>query len=985
MKAHLNNSSLTLPIFEAYLLGSPEFRLNGEVLPLIVTRKTLSLLAYLLLHSHLTHSREKLAALFWGDVSDQQARHSLRTALASLRKELGVELFITDRETVQINTDISILIDALQLEKVANATSKGELRNLQDAIALYRGDLLTDFYDDWILRERDHFRNLYLDLLLQMTHLMRSRSEYARAIYYAERALESDPANERAHQHLIFCHLANGDRSAAVRQYEDCSRVLQEELAVEPSPETTALYQWLRQAPVKAIEARITNLPIPLTSFIGRTREMARVKDMLAQARLVTLTGSGGCGKTRLAIQVASDLVDSFRDGVWWVDFAPLVDEALVSQTIAKVVGVHEASNTPMNETLVNYLRPRNLLLVLDNCEHLVGGIAGLVMVLLSACEDLNILTTSRESLDIPGETILRVPSLSFPMSRHLMPGEKLEDYESGRLLLERAVVVKPDFDLSGENAAAVAQICRRLDGIPLAIELAAARLKVLPIGQIAARLDDRFSLLTAGGRTTLPRHQTLRAVVDWSYNLLSEKEQAFLCRLSVFAGGWALEAAQAVCAEVVPPNGVIDLMASLVDKSLVEVAEGPGSAARYRMLETMRQYGLERLREAGQVEATRGRHALFFAELAEKAEQRLRDPEMHAWIERLEADHDNFRAALEWSLAQESPQLSLRFAGALGIFWRKRGYLSEGRTWLESMLARSRDAPPSLRAKAMAPASWLERDLGNYERAAILQEESLRILRATGDQLRLVDILIQGGLLAVYQNDPQRAFASFTECLAISEELDYRWGCAMALVNLGHAALFNLQWDAQARSRCEEALKLFKELDDETEQAHALIILGAGAHYENDDPRGRRQLEQAVTICRQAGDKRQLAWATTVLSQMIGWLDKIYEALPVAKEGLRLAVELGEKTVAAFAIIFLALLLKGQGEVERSLRLISCGIAYGNSFGYRLSPYMWDAIYPELDAMRSILDEQAFTKVWSEGEVMSFETALQDALGVSE
>lgn len=981
----MNTSSLTTPILEAYLLGPPEFRRDGEILPLLVTRKTLSLLAFLLLHPRHTHSREKLATLFWGDVSDQQARHSLRSALANLRKELGGKLFLTDRETIQINPDVSIWVDALQFEKDAQAASKGEeIKDLQDTIALYRGDLLADFYDDWILRERDHYRSLYLELLLQMTHRLRSLSEYASAIDYAERILESDPANERAHQHLIFCRLANGDRGAALRQYEECRRVLQEELAVEPSPETTALYQWLRQAPVKAIEARITNLPIPLTSFIGRAREMARVKDMLARSRLVTLTGSGGCGKTRLAIQVASDLVDSFNDGVWWVDFAPLMDEALVPQTVAKVVGVREAQNIPISETLVNYLRRRKMLLVLDNCEHLVGGISRLVITLLSTCAELKILATSRETFDVPGETILRVPALTFPMSRHLSPGEKLEDYESARLLLERAVAVKPDFDFSEVNASAVAQICRRLDGIPLAIELAAARLKVLSIEQIAMRLDDRFSLLSTGGRVTLPRHQTLRAVMDWSYNLLSEQEQAFLCRLSVFVGGWTLEAAHAICADIVPPAGAIDVIASLLDKSLVETEE-TGGEARYRMLETMRQYGLERLREAGQLEATRHSHALFFAELAEKAERQLRGAETHAWIERLETEHDNFRAALEWSLAQESPELSLRFAGALGIFWRKRGYLSEGRTWLESMLARSKDAPPSLCARAMAPASWLERDLGNYERAAELQEESLRILRAAGDQFRLADILIQGGLLAVYQNEPQRAFTCFSECLALSEKLDYRWGRAMALVNLAHAALFNLQWDALARSRCELALELFNELDDETEQAHALIILGAGAHYEHDDARGRKQLEQAVAICRQAGDKRQLAWATTVLSQMIGRSCKIDEALSVAREGLRLAVELGEKTVVVFAIIFLALFLKRLGQVERSLRILSCGIAYGNSFGYRLSPYMWDAIHPELDAMRSILGEGAFTKGWAEGEVISFERALQDALEVCE
>lgn len=965
---------------EAHLFGSPEFQLNGKILVLPLTRKTVSLLAYLLLHLHSTHSREKLAALFWGDFSDQQARHSLRTSLARLRKEITAELFISDRETVQINPDIFIWVDALQLEEETISASKGETKDLQDAIALYRGDLLADFYDDWILRERDHYRNLYLDLLLRITQLMRSLSKYARAIEYAERALQYDPANERAHQHLIFCYLANGDRGAALRQYEDCQRILQEELAVEPSPETTALYQWLRQAPVKSFEARITNLPIPLTSFIGRTREMARVKDRLAQARLVTLTGSGGCGKTRLVIQVASDLVDSFNDGVWWVDFAPLMDEALIPQTVAKVIGVHEAQNKPIIESILNDLRPRNILLVLDNCEHLVGGVSRLVITLLSTCAKLKILATSRETLGIPGETILRVPSLSFPISRQLLPGEKLEDYESVRLLLERAAAVKADFDVSGVNSTAVVQICRQLDGIPLAIELAAARLKVLTFGQIAAHLDDRFSLLTAGGRTTMPHHQTLRAVIDWSYNLLSQKEQAFLCRLAVFVGGWNLEAAQAICEEVVPTHEVMDLMASLVDKSLVEAAEKTGGDVRYRMLETMREYGQERLHEAGQVGGARHCHALFFAELAEKAEQQLRDSEMRSWFERLEIEHDNFRNALEWSLAHESPELSLRFAGALGNFWH-RGYLNEGLIYLDRLLEHGRDAPAQLRVKAMAPASWLARDLGNYEKATILYEESLKLLRAAGDKFGMADALIQGGLLAVYKDNPQRASACFNESLTLSEEVGYRWGRARALVNLAHAALFNLQWDEQARAHAEESLKLFRELDDATEQAHALIILGPGAHYEGDNQRGLELIEQAITICRKAGDKRQLAWATSALSVMIRWQGKGDEALLVAKEGLRLAVDLGEKTITVFVSILLAGLAKDRGKIEQALHLLGCVIAWGESFGNRLTPFQWDMIRRDVDDMRSAVGKEAFNKAWAEGEIMSFEQSVQDAL----
>jgi predicted ATPase/DNA-binding SARP family transcriptional activator len=963
-----------------YLLGPPMVRRGRVVLPPLPTQKTTLLLAYLVLHQHCPHPREALAALYWGDVSDEQARHSLRTALATLRRYLGSDVLRADRESVWVNPDLSIWVDAGEFEEQARSAAGHEIAPLRSAIDLYRGDLLPGFYDDWILRERDRYQALYLDLVLQMIQLHRSRSDYAAAIEYAERALACEPANERAHQHLIFCRLALGDRSAALRQYEHCRRALQEELAVEPSPETTALYRWLTRTPARALEARITNLPIPISSFVGRTREMARLKEMLAQARLATLTGPGGCGKTRLAVQVASDLVDAFRDGVWWVDFAPLTDESLVSQAIARAAGVAEEPNVPTQETLVHHLVPRQVLLVLDNCEHLVDRIAQLAAVLLNECPRLTILATSREALGVPGEMLLLIPSLSYPLTGQFLPDEEPQDYESVRLLCERAAAVTEGWKLSDTNAAAVAQICQRLDGIPLAIELAAASLKVLAVQEVAARLDDRFGLLTAGGRTALPRHRTLRAVIDWGYDLLSEQERRLMSTLSVFAGGWTLEAAEAVGADGISSQQVLGLMSRLVDKSLVETAEEPGGGARYRMLETVRQYGLERLSEAGQVEATRHGHALFFAGLAERAESELRGPEMRAWLARLETEHDNFRSALAWSLAHGSAELCLRFAGALGIFWH-RGYLSEGCAWLERLLGRGKEAPPRLRVKAMVSASWLARDLGDYRRAAALQEESAAILRAVGDRLALFDVLIGRGLLAVYQNDPRRAFANFNEALALAEELDYPWGRARALVNLAHAALFNLQWDAEARSRGEESLELFRQLDDATEQAHALIILGPGAHYEGDDRRGRRLVEQAAAICRQAGDRRQLAWATSVLGVMLRWEGRVAEALPVAREGLRLALELGEKTVAVFALILLSGLARDRGKTLQSLHLLGCAIAYGESFGYRASPLQWDVVNRDVDAMRSELGEEAFTSEWAHGAGMPPEWAVQAAL----
>ena len=976
----MNTSNGETPILKAFLFGNPEFWLNDKILSLPPTRKSVSLLAYLLLHPKNPHSRETLAALFWGEVPDKRAKGSLRTALSALRTKIKIELFITDRETVQLNPGIPIWVDVRQFELNSRSVSKGNPEGLQEAIALYRGELLTGFYDDWILRERDHYRRLYLDFLLRMTQLMRSQSQYERAIGYAEQVLQDDPANERAHQHLIFCHLANGDRGAAVRQYEDCRCILQQELGVEPSPETKALYQWLRHTPADANEARITNLPIPLTSFIGRTREMARVKYMLAQARLITLTGPGGSGKTRLAIQVASDLVDSFRDGVWWVDFAPLIDETLVPQTIAKAVGVQEVRNIPFIKTLVNYLRNRNMLLVLDNCEHLVGSISRLAIELLSTCPELKILATSRETLNVPGETILRVPSLMFPISRGGLPGENLADYESVSLLVERARAIKTDFNLNQDNLSSVAQICRRLEGMPLAIELAAARLKVLSIQQIAARLQDQLSFLTTGSLTTLPRHQTLRGVIDWSFDLLTEQEQGFLCCLSVFVGGWTLEAAKAVCGEAASTQEVIDLMTSLVDKSLVELADVRGGEARYRMLETIRQYGQERLRQAGQLEAVQHRHARFFVHLAEKAEPQLRDSGMRIWFERLESEHDNFRKALEWSLAHESPAFCFRYAGALGQFWQ-RGYLQEGLTFLERLLAYGEEVPAELRVKAMLPASWLARSLGNYEKATFLHEESLQLLRAAGDEVGMADALIQGGLLSVYKDNPQCAVACFTESLILSERANYRWGRARALVNLAHSALFNLEWNRQARMRGEESLQLFEEMGDATEQAHALIILGPGSHYEGDDQRGRRLIEKAIAITRRSGDRRQLAWATIALSGMILWQGKRDEALETAKQALGLAVELGEKSLMVFVSSILAVLAKDRGRMIQGLHLLGSAIAWGESFGYRLTPFQWDIIKGDIDALRATLGEAAFNRALEEGEKKSIKKALQDAL----
>ncbi|MCI0553179.1 MAG: NB-ARC domain-containing protein, partial [Anaerolineae bacterium] len=375
-------------------------------------RKVEALLAYLVLNPQ-AHSREKIAALFWGDFSDAQARASLRNALAVLRKELGETVLLTEHDLIQINPNYPLWVDVRDFESHAD---------IEAIIALYRGDLLTDFYDDWILPFRHHYRELYLNILLKMTQEYRAQSEYERAIWSAQKILENDPANERAYQHLMFCYMASGNRQAALEQYGKAEHALRDEFEVEPAPETKALYVWIKQTPseIPSLAARITNLPIPLTSFIGRKQETREVKKLLNYSRLLTLTGAGGSGKTRLVIQVATDLIDKFKDGVWWVDLSPLMDESLVPQTVAKSLGVREVANQSLDETLTNYLQRKQLLLVIDNCEHLIEACAKLSNHLLTQCPNLQILSTSREPLNTSGETVWRVPTLSVPEKEKL-------------------------------------------------------------------------------------------------------------------------------------------------------------------------------------------------------------------------------------------------------------------------------------------------------------------------------------------------------------------------------------------------------------------------------------------------------------------------------------------------------------------------------------------------------------------------------------
>ncbi|HEV2125861.1 MAG TPA: hypothetical protein VGW38_24150, partial [Chloroflexota bacterium] len=482
-----------------------------------------------------------------------------------------------------------------------------------------------------------------------------------------------------------------------------------------------------------------TNLPCLLSTFVGRAEELAQIRQLLGRGCLVSLVGPGGIGKTRLALESAVAVLPAFPDGVWLVDLAPVADPVQVPPSVASVLGVREDGRRLLTDALVDALRSKRLMLVLDNCEHLIEACAQLVDALLRGCRYLHILVTSREPLAVTGETIWRVPPLSLPGlrgSEDSVQPEALAENEAVKLFLERARAVEPHFSLTDANALAVARLCRQLDGIPLAIELAAARLRVLSVGQVLAHLHDRFRLLTGGSRTALPRHQTLLATLDWSYQLLNESEQTLFNRLSVFAGGFTLEAAQAVCAATdINADEVLDVLTRLVDKSLVMVDGQIDGTVRFRLLETIRHYARQRLTEVEEAAGIQRCHATYYLSLAEIAEPKLFGAEQVPWLHRLSSEQGNLRASLAWSLLPEGEiNYGLRFANALWWFWHLRGRAGEGSRWLEALLARSVAVPDVLRAKALCRAGHLDWDLGNYQTATTLLSESVDLAERLKD-----------------------------------------------------------------------------------------------------------------------------------------------------------------------------------------------------------------------------------------------------------
>ena len=732
--------------------------------------------------------------------------------------------------------------------------------------------------------------------------------------------------------------------------------------------------------PLRTLENLRNNLPLQPTPLIGREREVGEACERLRreEVRLLTLTGPGGTGKTRLALQAAADLLEDFEDGVFFVYLAATTDPDLFLTQVAGALGLQESGDVSLENSLKEYLRRRELLLVLDNFEQILSAVP-LVEELLSAAPRLKMLATSRTPLGIYGEHEYAVPPLSVPDPKRLPDLEALSQYEAVRLFIARAGAAKAGFEITNENAPAVAEICVRLDGLPLAIELAAARVKLLPPKAILTRLANRLRLLTGGAKDLPERQRTLRGAMEWSHDLLDDGERTLFARLAVFSGGRTLEAIEAICdAKEDLPVDAFEGVSSLLDKSLIQQEEGPEEEPRFVMLETIHEYAREKLEQSGEAEEIGRAHMDYFLALAEEAE--LGGTKQALWMERLEAEHDNLRAALSRSLEGEDPELGLRLASALLHFWFLRGYWSEGRAWLEEALAGNTEAPAPARAKALAGLAGLALEQTDYGLGETYAQESLALYRGLGDDKGISDSLAQLGKSSWLRGDFERAEAFMEESVEAARRSD---DVRLIVVRLTYLSGYsgNLGDVERAEALLEESLPLARKLGDRRAVSSVLLNMGTFAAVRGDFERADSLLEESLAISRESKDPPHVCWALLILGTVATRRGDHGRARTLLGESLALSKRLGSTFSIVEHLESLAELTGVLGDPRRAARLWGAAGALREAAGTPQPPAERRLREPYLIAARSRMEEADWTMAWEEGRAMTLAQAVDYAL----
>jgi predicted ATPase/DNA-binding SARP family transcriptional activator len=959
------------------LLGGLGLTRAGIPLRGFLSAKVQALLCYLAVTGR-PHSREALMALLWGDMPEERADHGLRQALSNLQKLAGPQVTVT-RQAISFNLDAPHYLDVakfLRLLKEADSATLRVHRRLRDAVELYAGDFLDGFYvrdapefEVWAAGQREWLRQMLLNALHRLAVHDISRGEYRSAAGYLERLLGLDPWREGAHRQLMLLLAYEGKRDAAAAQYHLCRRVLLENLGEEPARETSELYRQIREGTIVAPAPPIPpgNIPSTIAPTTGRQEELARIEAMLEDpsCRIVTLTGPGGVGKTQLALQVAGNFAGEFADGIYFVSLAPVRDPSMVLSTISRTLGIEESPGRSPSDTLAAALRDKEILLVVDNFEHLMSAAPQLALPVAGAPRT-RLLVTSRARLRLRNEHVYDIAPLGLPPLDDPALPEVVMQYPSVAMFVERAQAARPGFAVTDANARTMAEICHRLEGLPLAIELGAARLSMMPTQALLARLEKRLAVLTNGARDLPTRQQTLRATLEWSYELLTEPQQALFRNLSVFAGGCTLDAIEVVCAAEQMRDGIVpniphselhiphsdqdllETLTALVENSLLLREEQAGEDVRFRMLETLREYALEHLATCGEEEPARHAHALYYLRLAMAAQSELRGPEQLRWLNLLDADHNNIRIALGWARdgaekraddgdgnAESGLDLGMRAAAALCRFWEMRGYIIEGRQWLDDLLAQPSPAAPEARAIALRGAGILalgqgdlarsaqlceeslslyiqmddtlgtagafnslgnaRRELGHLDTAASLYEQSLALYRKLQDPLGIAVVLNNFATATIQRGELERAAQLLEESLAIRRAANDMRGIAYTLNKLGEVAY--KQGDlAHAEALCRESLQQRREMGDKQGTVLTLTTLGAILHARGEDDEAQAFMEESLALCKELGDMWGTASALRILGSVARRRGDLDQARQLLNESLSLFEENGDK-----------------------------------------------------------------------------------------
>jgi predicted ATPase/DNA-binding SARP family transcriptional activator len=917
-------------MLEVRLLSTFEIKSDGAPIAL-PSRAAQSLFAYLTLNEGDVHRRERLAGMLWPDTTEGRARTSLRHELWLIRQALAPttahDALITDKISVAFAPSEGYWLDVRQLDQLTDEASTSEL---MDGLAVYRGELLPGFYEDWITLERERLGLAFEKRIYQLLHNLEAEKRWREVLDWAERwlALGRDP--EPAFRSLMVAYSALGERGSVQAAYERCTEALAK-VGLEPSDET----RLLAEARTGAI-----HLPAPVTSFIGRKRELTKVVDLVLTDRLVTLTGVGGVGKTRLALEAARELANSFPDGISYMELATIQDAALVPSLLLSLLHVSSdrSEQDHVTEALVGHLRSRHALIVLDNCEHLIGACAELVDSLITSCPDLHLLATSREPLRVGGETSYSVPPLETPILVPEIPPSALAKVDSVRLFVERAKARSPSFVLTVDNAPDVAQLCTGLDGIPLAIELAAGRVGSITPQAIVEHLNERFAVMTSGSRTDLPHHRSLRAMIDWSYELLSDAERALLRRLSVFAGGWTLKAGQKIAGFGVLHEGdVLRLLPDLAEKSLVILR---GESGRYDMLETIRQYCQDRLREAGEESATHDRHVDYLLGLARSTEPGAGQDEIS--LADLAGEHDNLLSAISWcSRVPGAAQQGMELIGAAELYWRF---------------------------------------LGQYEMTYQAARRLLSLPQARVRNLARRRALYALARLGYFAGHWAELMQPLEECLSIASEISDRQGVADALHMLGNVSS-ELGKEEQARQYLEHALQIAPEFEDSLQLGCMMNDLGECLRLARKYEEAESLYAQSLQFKRQTRNPHAIMVGLTNLAAVsisCGALDRGRERL---LEAFALVPESGGPTAQQqFLLQTCAGFMVASGELARAASLYGASEAQRQRLGEMRSRADEEFIAPLMEKSRAGLGEAEYLRASRQGSQIPFLNALSEA-----